>query len=70
VGLANGHYSGGFIEGDELIVAAYWGSSTAQRGMLMGIDVNTGDRRLISGSSTFNWTPTAASSVMRLHRTG
>jgi hypothetical protein len=49
VGLANGHYSGGFIEGDELIVAAYWGSSTAQRGLLVGIDVNTGDRRLISG---------------------
>jgi hypothetical protein len=49
VGLANAHYSGGFIDGNELIVAAYWGASTQQRGMLLGINVETGDRRLISG---------------------
>ncbi len=48
-GLPNAHFSGGFVEGDELIVAAYWGSSTAQRGAVLAIDVDSGDRRLVSG---------------------
>jgi len=48
-GLANAHFSGGFIEGNEIVVAVYWGSSTAQRGAVMAVDVDSGNRRLISG---------------------
>jgi hypothetical protein len=48
-GLSNGHYSGGTIDGNEFIVAAYWGTSSVPRCAVLGINVNNGDRRLITG---------------------
>ena len=42
-------YNGGFVEGDELIVAVQHGGSSARKGLIMGISTNNGDRRVISG---------------------
>eukprot|EP01130_Rhizamoeba_saxonica_P005003 TRINITY_DN2013_c0_g3_i2.p1 TRINITY_DN2013_c0_g3~~TRINITY_DN2013_c0_g3_i2.p1 ORF type:complete len:675 (+),score=97.02 TRINITY_DN2013_c0_g3_i2:947-2971(+) len=47
----NGHYSGGFInnETSELIVSAYWGSSSLRGGYIVAIHLETGNRRIVSG---------------------
>ena len=53
-GVFNGHYSGGFISGGELIVAAYWEGSSSPKGYVAAVDLSTGDRRAISGTIPTN----------------
>lgn len=50
-GVNNAHYSGGFVDADrnELIVSAYFGVDSDRRGAIFAIDVDSGNRRIISG---------------------
>jgi hypothetical protein len=49
VGVFEGRLNGGIIDGDELVVATQWGGSSARRGLLLGVNKNTGNRRIVSG---------------------
>lgn len=50
-GAHDAHYSGGFVDAEagELVVAAYWGGGSARRGLVLAVDLATGDRRVVSG---------------------
>ena len=49
VGVFEGRLNGGIIDGDELVVATQWGGSSARRGLLLAVNKNTGNRRIVSG---------------------
>ncbi|KAL6074220.1 hypothetical protein QOT17_004251 [Balamuthia mandrillaris] len=51
-GVHNAHYSGGFTNADrnELVVAAYFGGSSEKQGVVVSIDLRSGDRRVVSGA--------------------
>jgi len=52
IGVFNVQYSGGFIAEDEdnkLIVATLWDAAAQPKGLIMRIDLETGDREVVSG---------------------
>jgi hypothetical protein len=49
-GVNGAELNGGIIDGNDILVAAQWGSSSDRHGLILGVDKVTGNRRVISGA--------------------